>query len=76
MLIWVCSHFSAPKYAEGNIGKGEGAHLSENKDVKSECKKFGKNSRQMAPILMINVTSIVEQGFQGWLTEGIHRRFI
>ena len=43
MLIWVCSHFSAPKYAEGNIGKGEGAHLSENKDVKSECKKFGKN---------------------------------
>ena len=53
MLIWVCSHFSAPKYAERNIGKGEGAHLSEKNDVKSECKKFGKNSRQMAPVLMI-----------------------
>ena len=25
-----------------------GAHLSENKNVKSECKKFGENSRQMA----------------------------
>ena len=49
MLIWVCSHFSA----QCNIGKGEGAHLSENKDVKSECKKFGKNSGQMAPVLMI-----------------------
>ena len=30
-----------------------GAHLSENKDVKSECKKFGKNSRQMAPVSTI-----------------------
>ena len=24
MLIWVCSHFSAPKYARLNIGEGEG----------------------------------------------------
>ena len=24
MLIWVCSHFSAPKYARNNIGEGEG----------------------------------------------------
>ena len=30
-----------------------GAHLSESKDVKSECKKFGKNSRQMAPVSTI-----------------------
>ena len=30
-----------------------GAHLSENKDVKSECKKFSKNSRQMAPVSTI-----------------------
>ena len=53
MLIWVCSHFSAPKYARLNIGKGEGAHLSENKGVKSECKKFGNNSREMAPVSTI-----------------------
>ena len=53
MLIWVCSHFSAPKYARLNIGKGEGTHLSENKGVKSECKKFGKNLRQMAPVSTI-----------------------
>ena len=44
-LIWVCSHFSAPKYARLNIGD-----LSENKGVKRECKKFGENSRQMAPV--------------------------
>ena len=51
MLISVYSHFSAPKYARArlNIGQEEGAHLSENKGVKSECKKVGKNSRQMAP---------------------------
>ena len=53
MLIWVYSHFSAPKYAQLNIGKGEGAHLSENKGVKSECKTFGKNSRQMTPVSTI-----------------------
>ena len=53
MLIWVCSHFSAPKYARLNIGKGDRAHLSENKGVKSECKKFGKNPRQMAPVSTI-----------------------
>ena len=49
MLISVYSHFSAPKYARLNIGQEEGAHLSENKGVKSECKKVGKNSRQKAP---------------------------
>ena len=30
-----------------------GAHLSENKGVKSEFKKFGENSRQMAPVSII-----------------------
>ena len=29
------------------------AHLSENKGVKTECKKFGENSRQMAPVSTI-----------------------
>ena len=28
-------------------------HLSENKSVKSECKKFGENLRQMAPVSTI-----------------------
>ena len=30
-----------------------GAHLSENKGVKSECKKFGENLRQMASVSTI-----------------------
>ena len=30
-----------------------GAHLSENKGVKSECKKFGENLRQMASVSLI-----------------------
>ena len=54
MLVWVCSQFSAPKYARFNIGKEEGAHLSENKGVKSECEKFGKNSRQMASVSTVS----------------------
>ena len=44
---------SAPKYMWLNIGEGEGAHLSENKGVKSECKKFGENLRQMASVSVI-----------------------
>ena len=43
----------APKYTWLNIGEGEGAHLSENKGVKSECKKFGGNSRKMASVSTI-----------------------
>ena len=30
-----------------------GAHLSENEGVSCECKKFGENSRQMAPVSTI-----------------------
>jgi len=30
-----------------------GAHLSENEGVRSECKKSGENSRQMAPVSTI-----------------------
>ena len=30
MLIWVCSHFNAPKYARSQHWGGRGAHLSEN----------------------------------------------
>ena len=31
----------------------KGAHLSENKGVKSECKKFGENSRKTASVSTI-----------------------
>jgi len=30
-----------------------GANSSENEGVRSECKKFGENSRQMAPVSTI-----------------------
>ena len=30
-----------------------GANVSENEGVRSECKKFGENSRQMAPVSTI-----------------------
>ena len=53
MLIWVCSHFSAPKIRSAQHWGRRVAHLSENKSVKSECKKFGENSRQMAPVSTI-----------------------
>ena len=45
----------------------KGAHLSENKGVKSECKKFGEYSRQMAPVSSIfdeYCSFIVQRGFQ------------
>ena len=70
MLIWICSHFSAPKYARLNIGKGEGDHLSENKGVKSECKKLGKNSRQMSPVSTICdeycSSALLDRGKSAW----------
>ena len=45
-----------------------GAHLSENKGVKSECKKFGENLRQMA-----SVSSICDEDCRltRWPAEGI-----
>ena len=45
-----------------------GAHLSENKGVKSECKKFGENLRQMA-----SVSSLCDEDCRltRWPAEGI-----
>ena len=45
-----------------------GAHLSENKGVKSECKKFGENLRQMA-----SVSSICDEDCRltRWPAEGL-----
>ena len=55
MLVWVCSHFSE-NTLRLNSGEGEG-HIGVRtrvyKGVKSECKKIGENSRQMAPVSTI-----------------------
>ena len=53
MLIWVLqsSHWSKVRVAQ-HWGR-RGANLSENEDVRGECKKFGENSRQMAPVSTI-----------------------
>ena len=50
MLIWVLqsSHWSKIRVAQ-HWGR-RGANLSENEDVRSEYKKSGENSRQMAPV--------------------------
>ena len=55
MLVWVCSHFSE-NTLRLNSGEGEGhigVRTSVYKGVKSECKKIGENSRQMAPVSTI-----------------------
>ena len=53
MLIWVLqsSHWSKIRVAQH--WERTGANLSENEDFRSECKKFGENSRQMAPVSTI-----------------------
>ena len=71
MLIWVSSHFSASKYARLNIGGKRAAHLSENKGVKRECKKFGENSGQML-LFQRFVTSIVGPYYTGQPVEYEH----
>ena len=53
MLIWVLqsSHCFKIRLAQ-HCGR-RGANVSENEGVRSECKKFGENSRQMAPVSTI-----------------------
>ena len=53
MLIWVCSHLSAPKYAWLNIGEGEEHIWVRTISVKGEYKKLGENSTQMASVSTI-----------------------
>ena len=45
--------FSRAKIPSAQHWGRRAAHLSENKGVKRECKKFGENSRQMAPVSTI-----------------------
>ena len=53
MLIWVLqsSHCFKIRLAQ-HCGR-RGANISENEGVRSECKKFEENSRQMAPVSTI-----------------------
>ena len=53
MLIWVLqsSHCFKIRLAQ-HCGR-RGANVSENEGVRSECKKFGQNLRQMAPVSTI-----------------------
>ena len=53
MLIWVLQSSQCSKIRVAQHWGRRGAHLSENEGVRSECKKFGENSRQMAPVSTI-----------------------
>ena len=53
MLIWVLQSSYCSKICVAQQWGRRGANLSENKGVRSECKKFGENSRQMAPVSTI-----------------------
>ena len=54
MLTWVLQSSQGSKIRVAQHWGRRGAHLSENKGMKSECKKFEENSRETA-----SVTSIV-----------------
>ena len=59
MLIWVLQSFQWSKIPVAQHWGRKGAYLSENKGVKSECKKFGKNPRKKRLLFQRFVTSIV-----------------
>ena len=64
MLIWVLQSSHCSKIRVAQHWGRRGANLSENEDVRSECKKFAENSRQMAPVSTIcneycrNITNV------------------
>ena len=53
MLSWVLQSSDWSKIRVAQHWGRRGANLSENEGVRSECKKFGENSRQMAPVSTI-----------------------
>ena len=53
MLIWVLQSSQCSEVRVAQHWERRGAHLSENEGVRSERKKFGENSRQMAPVSTI-----------------------
>ena len=75
MLIWVLqsSHCFKIRLAQ-HCGR-RGANVSENEGVRSECKKLGENSRQMAPVsticdeycLCVGRAWTGNETYEGWL---------
>ena len=53
MLIQILQSSQSSKIRVAQHWGRRGAHLSENKGVKSECKKFGENLRQSASVSTI-----------------------
>ena len=53
MLIWVLQSSHCSKIHVAQHWRRRGPNLSENKGVRSECKKFGENSREMVPVSTI-----------------------
>ena len=53
MLIWVLQSSQCSKIREAQHWGRRGAHLSENKGMKSESKKFEENSRETASVSTI-----------------------
>ena len=53
MLIWVLQSSPCSKIPVAQNWGRRGAHLSGNEGIRSGCKKFGENSRQMALVSMI-----------------------
>ena len=52
MLVWVLQSSQCSKIHVANWGR-RGAHLSENKGVKSECRLSRENSREMVSVSTI-----------------------
>ena len=55
MLIWVLQSSQCSKIRVAQHWGRRGAHLSENKGMKSESKTFEENSRQTASVTSIAV---------------------
>ena len=67
MLIWVLQSSQCSKVGVAQHWGRKGAHLSENKGGKSECKKFGENSRKTA-----SVSTICNEYCRLWYTGWVH----
>ena len=76
MLIWISSHFIAPKYARLNIGEGEGHIWVRAKVWRVNVRNIGENSRQMASFSMIcdEYCSLLMKHFQQLSTNTVKPR--
>ena len=67
MLIWVLQSSQCSNVRVAQHWGRKGAHLSENKGGKSECKKFRENSRKTA-----SVSTICDEYCRLWYTGRVH----